>query len=60
MVLLQSISLVIKHRLNIDLTKSVANLFAHSNNITLTISPREIKKDFQWNPILILVRINAK
>jgi len=40
------ISLVIKHRLNIDLTKSVANLFAHSNNITLTILPREIKKDF--------------
>ena len=46
MVLLQSISLVIKHRLNIDLTKSVANLFAYSNDITLTILPREIKKDF--------------
>ena len=40
------ISVVIEQRLNIDLTKSVANLFAHSNNITLTILPREIKKDF--------------
>ena len=40
------ISVVIEQRLNIDLTKSVANLSAHSNNIWSTILPREIKKDF--------------